>query len=130
MDFDGSIEVPADEEVQQWTLALPARAGVYLLWGDKHQAILLANSGSVRAAVRRKLSGAEDETPNRRTRLADITKGVSWMAANSSFVSYWQFHQLARQIYILSILGESEQKACKRILDAFEEYARSKPSLF
>jgi len=38
--------------------------------------------------------------------------------------------RLARQIYILSTLGESEQKACNRILDAFEEYARSKPSLF
>ena len=99
MDFDGSIEVPADQELQQWTLALPARAGVYLLWGDKHKTIQLATSGSVRASVRRKLAQSESETLSRRTELAEITKGVSWTQADSSFVSYWQFHQLAREIY-------------------------------
>ena len=99
MDFDGSIEVPADQELQQWTLALPARAGVYLLWGAKREAILLATSGSVRASVRRKLARSESETLSRRTELAEITKGVSWTQADSSFVSYWQFHQLARATY-------------------------------
>ena len=99
MDFDGSIEVPADQELQQWTLSLPARAGVYLLWGDKGKTILLATSGSVRASVRRKLAQSESETPSRRTELAEITKGVSWTRADSSFVSYWQFHQLARELY-------------------------------
>ncbi len=99
MDFDGSIEVPADEALQQWTLALPARAGVYSLWGDKRETILLATSGSVRASVRRKLARSESETLSRRTELSEITKGVSWTQADSSFVSYWQFHQLARAAY-------------------------------
>ena len=99
MDFDSSIEVPADQTLQQWTLALPARAGVYLLWGDKRETILLATSGSVRASVRRKLARSESETLSRRTELAEITKGVSWTQADSSFVSYWHFHQLARAIY-------------------------------
>ncbi|MCK4850959.1 MAG: UvrB/UvrC motif-containing protein, partial [Phycisphaerae bacterium] len=94
-----SIEVPADQELQQWTLGLPARAGVYLLWGPKREAILLATSGSVRASVRRKLARSESETLSRRTKLAEITKGVSWTQADSSFVSYWQFHQLAKAIY-------------------------------
>ena len=99
MDFDDSIEVPADQELQQWTLKLPARAGVYLLWGAKHKAILLATTGSVRASVRRKLSRPESEISSRRTELTEITKGVSWTQAGSNFVAYWQFHQLARAIY-------------------------------
>lgn len=99
MDFDGSIEVPADQKLQQWTLELPARAGVYLLWGDNHEAILLATSGSVRASVRRKLARSESDTLSRRTELVEITKGVSWTQSDSNFVAYYQFHQLARAIY-------------------------------
>ena len=99
MEFDGSIEVPTDQELQQWTLKLPDRAGVYLLWGDKRETILLATSGSVRGSVRRKLTQPESETLSRRTELANVTKGVSWTQADSKFVAYWQFHQLARAIY-------------------------------
>lgn len=99
MDFDGSIEVPKDQDLQSWTLALPARAGVYLLWTEQHEAILLATAGSVRAAVRRKLSPTANDTTSRRTELVKITKGVSWTQANSNFVAYGQFHQLARKIY-------------------------------
>jgi excinuclease UvrABC nuclease subunit len=99
MDFDGSIEVPPNQELQHWTLKLPAKAGVYLLWGMAGEPILLATTGNVRAAVRRKLQANTDQTGKQRTQLDRITKGVSWTQANSNFVSYGQFHQLARQIY-------------------------------
>ncbi len=105
MDFDGSIDVPANQELQQWTLELPARAGVYLLWGPNREAILLATSGSVRASVRRKLARSESETPSRRTELAEISKGVSWTQSDSNFVAYYQFHQLAKAIYPSSYSG-------------------------
>ena len=99
MDFDGSIEVPGDEELQAWTLKLPAKAGVYLLWGEANEPILLATTGGLRAAVRRKLQTDTDQTSQKRTQLDKITKGVSWKQANSQFAAYAQFHELARQIY-------------------------------
>ena len=99
MDFDGSIEVPAGQDLQEWTLSLPARAGVYFLWGEGKEPILLATSGSVRAVVRRKLAGGSEQTAGRRAELDKITKGVSWTEANSNFVAYLQFHRLAREIY-------------------------------
>ncbi len=99
MDFDASIEVPTDQELQQWTLELPAKAGVYLLWGTKHEPILLATTGAIRSAVRRKLAQDPDQSSSRRAKLAEITKGGSWTKANSSFVAYVQFHELARKIY-------------------------------
>ena len=98
MDFDGSIEVPAGQDLQEWTLSLPARAGVYFLWGEGKEPILLATSGSVRAVVRRKLAGGSEQTAGRRAELDKITKGVSWTEANSNFVAYLQFHRLAREI--------------------------------
>ena len=99
MDFDGSIEVPAGQELQLWTLTLPARPGVYLLWGQAHEPILLSTSGSVRAVVRRKLSPNPEDIAAKRADLAKITKGVSWTQADSNFVAYLQFHRLAREIY-------------------------------
>ena len=99
MDFDGSIEVPTNQDLRSWTLALPERAGVYLLWGAEREPILLATAGSVRAAVRRKLAPSAPQTTTRQTKLAEITKGVSWTQANSNFVAYRQFHQLAQAIY-------------------------------
>ena len=99
MNFDGSLEVPTDQDLQHWTLALPARAGVYLLWGAEREPILLGTSGSVRAAVRRKLDPSAKDITNRRTELSQVTKGVSWTKSNSKFVAYRQFHQLAQAVY-------------------------------
>ena len=99
MDFDGSIVVPSNQDLQNWTLALPARAGIYFLWGAEHEPILLATAGSLRATVRRKLAQSSPQATTRQTKLAEITKGVSWTQANSNFVAYRQFHQLAQAIY-------------------------------
>ena len=99
MDFDGSIEVPRDHDLGHWTPKLPAKAGVYLLWGREGEPILLATAGTVRTAVRRKLQATTEQSSGKRTQLDKITKGVSWRQANSNFVAYVQFHQLARQIY-------------------------------
>lgn len=99
MDFDASIEVPVGQELQNWTLALPARPGVYLLWGQAGEPVLLSTAGSVRAVVRRKLTAASDETAAKRADLAKITRGISWTQADSNFVAYVQFLSLAREIY-------------------------------
>ena len=99
MDFDSSIEVPSDEELGQWTLKVPAKAGVYLLWGEGGQGLLLATTGNLRAAVRRKLQPEADQVSTKKTQLDKITKGLSWRRANSNFAAFGQYHQLARELY-------------------------------
>lgn len=101
MDFDGSIEVPSDQELLQWTLKVPAKAGVYLLCGEGGQGLLLATAGNVRAAVRRKLQPEADQLSTKKTQLREITKVVSWKRANSNFAAFGQYHQLARERYPL-----------------------------
>ena len=129
MKFDDSIEVPTDQELQHWTLELPAKAGVYLLWGADHKPILLATSGSVRSAVRRKLTQDQTDIANRRAKLWEITKGVSWTQSNSNFVAYVQFHEFARELYPKSyrkMLGFSDAWWVKVSLS--EQFGRLLPT--
>lgn len=97
--FDGRMAVQpplTDEQVA----AVPARRGVVLLEAREGHPLVLLTAADLRARVLGRLRNVDDE--DRRRKLPDlreVTTGIAWRLASSSFEADLRFGEIAEQLW-------------------------------
>ncbi len=97
--FTEELELAAEMNVGEVTLALPASAGVCLFISGKGQPILLLYGANLRALVRRRMADDEQEQKSKRTRLRPITATIWYRRTFSPFETELLYYQAVALIF-------------------------------
>lgn len=97
--FDITVELPADANLTEATLPVPAGAGVCLFTNQHNQPILLIHGGNLRTIVRNRLAEPDPDEKTRRTRLRPITTRLCIRSTYSAFETQLSYFHLAAALY-------------------------------